>query len=105
MKKYLAVELIDAEPQTGYEAYCEANGEGALSIEEFEEQGGENGEGYKIVYVDGSMSWYPKAIFETICRPLEEVVLHGKSDKEVFVVIEEEWIDIKLDEQTDEDSL
>ncbi len=62
-KRYIRVNMVEAEPMTAYE------------FDEFKnrEHSGENCDGYKVVYDDGYVSWCPKARFEEVSREIDRM--------------------------------
>ena len=62
-KRYIRVNMVEAEPMTAYE------------FDDFKkrEHSGENCEGYKVVYDDGYVSWCPKARFEEVSREIDRM--------------------------------
>lgn len=71
METYIRVNIVEAEPMTRGE-YHKSRG-WAEKGWNMPEGATPEDEGYKVVYKDGYISWCPKASFDEVSRPIDEM--------------------------------
>lgn len=69
MKKYLGVKIVHGEPMTDYEF--------AKTIDRPYNVGPKPQEGYKVLYLDGYVSWSPKEVFKEAYRIIDGNMTFG----------------------------
>jgi hypothetical protein len=73
MEKYLGVKIIHAVPMDGYEFIRSTKGEEELEKVKQDSKFHLNRSGYKVVYEDGEVSWFPKGVFDKAYRRIDNL--------------------------------
>lgn len=86
MERYIGVKIIGAEPMDKFAFHTEQTGE---TTKDFS---GDK-EGYKVIYLDGYVSWSPKEVFEEAYRKINAMTfgLAIEAAKKGFCISREGW--------------